>query len=909
MKNLLSLLAVLFIFSACNNRENALLPPGLSAADYLSGNTIESYANYLVKSANDDSYLLIDKSAIADSLLNYGDVIVFRKVPGFASRDSLAVQSGAIPLGDTYEYGILRSGEAIYLSSDIPLATVYTNCKPTRAESFLLSYSYYLQASPVQPISYGSDRGYFPLYTTGEFALFDLNLSDNPQIQIAGSAAVHAMLLDSAGNQLGINFPAAYCAASGTIDLSMGQSLNQTEQSSLQNFFPNAAISTPVLSMQTSSSPGGEIAVLRLTGNSKGYFGKQWTRLSQSVAYTWPEENPTSGTANWWQEGSTLYSFISSSGKYFLLSPLQSQNEFSIALDGSLSQVLLQDLWFDLNGLSLPNTSLKVKLNPDSSSLLSAYFNANPFTIQGANNAFELSFWQGDTLLRNLPDEAWIEFGFRTDLSVTANDRLFEVYRDALEDDLSYKTSASSYDASHYSRSGSYVYSGIASSATYLYGSISDTSLQNIPYRKPKLSLQSSRSLVSWDEGSKRSFSRLSLNHTVSSPSHPWLSGEPLSVTNSQALASFSFYQGDSVVSAIPANFFLSLPVVSSPENLILFDNSSYPRLKHYLPSSTHTGESFVVSDNRLVIYPEFPGLLLAAQLSYSNPLQLRVYPTMTFVLSELRLYTYGNAPDGQSALFGISRSAALSDPYQIISSQYSLSQTSSAYQISTSDEENFTVFEPMLFFKRSTRGQNLLIYEQTGEFYRLYPYSQSTEFDPWAFLIDGAYNGIALANSGSYASFADTNAHTAVSSVINTATRDAVLSLYQAQFVLPSYYLGTTIPMASTMYLDKISAMPGIPNLLSSYQLRINNPVGTPLIPDFYNVVGSSQVPYIYIPLANTSAISSARMFYRNLAGQTTELSRVNSFGLNYASEYVVVGNSFICTVPNPGIFYLTGP
>jgi len=32
-----------------------------------------------------------------------------------------------------------------------------------------------------------------------------------------------------------------------------------------------------------------------------------------------------------------------------------------------------------------------------------------------------------------------------------------------------------------------------------------------------------------------------------------------------------------------------------------------------------------------------------------------------------------------------------------------------------------------------------------------------------------------------------------------------------------------------------------------------------------------------------------------------------VDSFSANYANEYIVVGNCFICTVPNPGIFYIT--
>ncbi|MDY0152519.1 MAG: hypothetical protein RBS43_09640 [Candidatus Cloacimonas sp.] len=909
MKNLIALIAVLLILSACNNRENMLLPPDLSAADYQAGDTINTYANYLVKSSNDNSYLLIDKTAIQDSLLNYGDEIVFRKVASFASRDSLAIQEDASAKTGTYEYSVLRFGKKVDFISSLPLGKVYTDLSAINADLSLLNFSYYLQASPIQPISYGNGRAFFPLFATGEFAIFALPHMANPEIQHNGTGVLHALLQDDSGNQLSINFPAAYCSAAGTISLSMGESLELSDQTNLQHYFPNAAISTPVINIHTSSATGSETAVLRLNSCGKGYFGKQWMRLSADNAYSWPQTFPDATTANWWQEGSTLYSFVSTTGKYFLLTPLDTQSELSIPLDGSMNQIFLQDLWFNLNNLNLAETSMKLKLTPDVSTLLNNYFSANPYTIAGAHQAFEISFWQGTTPLASLPDDSWLEFGFRTSLAVTANDRLFRVYRSTTEDLLTYKTTSDTYDATHYSRNGSYVYTGISSSATYLYGSITDSAiLQTIPWYKTRQYLQTAHSIVSWTDSSKRGYTHLNLDLNPALPSHPWLQSEPLNVTNRKALAGFMFYQDANPVSTLPTGFYLSLPSETEPDNVLLFSSTAYPRLKNYIPATTFTGDSFVLTDYRIGIYPEFPGTLFSAAVTYANPMPLRVYPTMTFVFGDLRLYTYGNAAEGQSAIFNFTRSNALADTYQALVTQYSLIQTSSAYAITTSNETDYALYQPTLFFKRTTRNQNLLFYENTGDFYRLYPYSQSETFDPWYFVIDGAYNGVSIAYNGSYASFTDTELHTGRQITISNASRDAVLSLYQAQLVLPVFFIGQTVPLASTLRLDKLSVLPGTQNLLAAYQLQLNRANGTPLAPDFYTVVGATQMPYVYIPIADTDAIATARMFYRNTLGQTIELNRVQNFGDNFANEFTVTGNSFICTVKNPGIFYVTG-
>lgn len=907
--SIIRLSTFLFIFllllSACNNREDILLPPNLSAADYLEGNKIESYANYLVKSANDDSYFLLDKLAIADSLLSIGDLIDFRKVQSFSSRDSLALQDNATAISNTYRFTVTRAGQQVILAARIPLGNVYTELASVTAPHFV-SFSSYLQATPLQPAYYGTDRASFPLYATGEFALYDIPSTENPSLHSNPSNDLHALLQNSGGKQLAVNFPAGYCDAAGEITLSMNSALNSEELSALQQWYPNAAISTPVIILQTASPTGTETAELWLKDSAKGFFGEQWVRLAPPQAYSWQSLNADSQTDNWWQDSSGLYSFLAGSGQYFLLTPLDTQTELNIPLDGSYNQVFLQELWFDLQSMSLPNTVMNLKLSPNISTTLNDYFNGKPFTLNSNYQAFGISFLESGSQIDQLPDDAWLEFGFRTSISPTDSDRLFSLSRSTSADAITYKSPSGTYDAQHYSRTGAYVYTGINSSATYLYGSFSESETQlSFPYLKSKQYIQTSHGSVSWNDATKRGYSELQLKLSPILPSHPWLSGEPLQLSSQQAITDFCFYQGSTAQSTLPTGFNLSLPYSGTAQKLLLFNDLAYPRLKLYHSASALESDTYVLADGTMSIYPEYPGTLIAAGVAYPNPMSLRIYPTMTFVLDELRLYTYGNAEANTSALLSINKTAAPADPFNLLSTQYTLTQTSPAYTLTAADEAIYTSFQPMLFFL-NTRSQNLLFYERTGTPYRLYPYSESSTYSPWHFMADGSYNGITLSYNGTYASYTEASTHSFVTRAVKGYGQDIHLSLYQAQFVLPSYFVEGAVPQNTTIKLDKLSSLPGVTGLLSAYLLQFTMPNGMSLYPNFYNVLGATQEPYIYIPISDVSAISSARLFYRNQFGQVTELTRVQSFSDNYAQEYTVLGNCFICTVPDPGIFYI---
>ena len=130
MRRIFFFLLLIVLLASCNLRENLLLPPEISAADYQTGNTIKVYSDYLIKAANDDSYLMLHKESIADELIHIGDEIVFRKVKTFAMRDSLGFQNNAEAKSNTYQFGVIRSGTIIDLIASINMAEIYTEIKP-----------------------------------------------------------------------------------------------------------------------------------------------------------------------------------------------------------------------------------------------------------------------------------------------------------------------------------------------------------------------------------------------------------------------------------------------------------------------------------------------------------------------------------------------------------------------------------------------------------------------------------------------------------------------------------------------------------------------------------------------------------------------------------------------------------
>ncbi|HRX76414.1 MAG TPA: hypothetical protein P5342_03075, partial [Candidatus Cloacimonadota bacterium] len=119
-----SLAFLALLLSSCNLREDVLLPPNLDPKDYVISNRIQVYADHLIRSDNDDSYLYLPKESISDSLIWYGDEISFSKEEHLLQRNTLALAEGSTKLTDSYQIRVKRN---------------YANVSFDQAEAFALS--------------------------------------------------------------------------------------------------------------------------------------------------------------------------------------------------------------------------------------------------------------------------------------------------------------------------------------------------------------------------------------------------------------------------------------------------------------------------------------------------------------------------------------------------------------------------------------------------------------------------------------------------------------------------------------------------------------------------------------------------------------------------------------------------
>ncbi|HOH47108.1 MAG TPA: hypothetical protein PLX59_04655, partial [Candidatus Cloacimonadota bacterium] len=279
---LCSLLAILALTS-CNLREDILLPPNLDPKEYVMGNTIRVYSDYLVKSAGDDSYLYIPKESISDSLLWYGDTIVFQKTESFLERDSLALVEGSLAVTDTYEFTIMRAGQEIVFE-DIPsFATLYTglSARSELSDIHLLSLGYKLKARAVQVYPYGTGRAFFDLVGNGDISL--INFNHGTSLQISSDVRDVEALLVNGSDYIQAWIPAEFIAEQGELSLSLIDGLQGSQVSAVQAVFPGFAVKSKVLKLSTENSViSDSVPILHYYLGSQNRFDAQWIKLNGS---------------------------------------------------------------------------------------------------------------------------------------------------------------------------------------------------------------------------------------------------------------------------------------------------------------------------------------------------------------------------------------------------------------------------------------------------------------------------------------------------------------------------------------------------------------------------------------------------------------------------------------------------
>lgn len=905
---LCSLILFGLVLFSCNIRENSLLPPNLDPKEYIIESTIRVYSDHLIKSSNDDTYIYIPKESISDSLLWYNDRIVLEKVDELTERDSLAFDSSLTMLTNTYKLSVIREGSPIILDSIPGFATLYTDRTAGNpgAQSYLLSLQYIPQAQRLEQYSYASSRCFFDLDGSGEFTLSSA-AQESPSLSFPESGKdVQALLFDE-DLYLQAWIPSAFTEQLGSTQITVEESLGSTMAQTAQQLFPGFAVLSKVITINT-ERPGSSssVPILHYRMLQSKTFGTQWIKLADSGISAWPQ-----GDNTWKIEGDKLITFVNGSGTYFLLNPVGGQNSLELALDSSYRQIYLEDIWLDLKDTNLSGIKLRLDTQPPLGELYNAYFKANPYTLCSPAKAYGISFYKGNNLIETLPGDAWIEFGFRTDESSRSANRLMRIYRDASDDHLDYKSWASAYDDGHYTISNGFVYSGINSSGTYLYGLINEPATRlDIPRYKANLSLQTAHTNLSWSDNSL-AFSTLSLEFNPSlETTHPWLNGLPYNYIGSQALMKISTNLRGREADELPDGLYLESSLANSPESIINFSaRADYPKFYRYRRAQSFDHNTYLMEGKILKISPAVSGWLIDSSSIRKTRIsrQLALFSRMIFDDYDLELYLDSATPMPASTL-EIYDSPTLTDRFGVLASQYSLAYLSAAYSIRMLNNPGFyQSFSPLIRIKQTDRRENLLFSISDGDYYRIYTYHQAGTADGWSFSIADGHIAFYLAHDAQYAVISDQNPHTEID-VLAFGAQDKHVSLYQAQMVMPQEHIGNLIPAGSHLTLRKLSDPPTGVVARSVYQVLMRGPQLTPLTPAFYSHPELARWPFIYIPVPDYVPGESIRLFYRSPLGVTTELHRVQTFdSVDPSDEFVMVGNSAVCFINNPGIFYTT--
>ena len=942
------LLSITILFLAsCSNRENPLLPPGLDPETYQTGSSIEIYADYLIQSTNDDSYLLIKKESIGDLGLIYQDEIRFQRSTSVMNMDSLRFADGTNEYTGTYTFSVIRSGLEIELYGLD--AEVYTNCPSDPAgDLYLITNQYYLEAEKIIPSIYSESRCFFPLTSTGLFSV--LHFSGEQEISILSNPDANKTLktlLMANDRKLQVNFPAGYLSSAGAITLRLESQFSQSDLTRLTNTFPGFALESDIFSLSTSNEPGTLAYVQIQKTNirkSRIALSRQWVQLSANSLYSWQAQESPNGTEiiNWIETETSFHTFARGSGTYFALSPIPSQDLITIPLDGALNLVFIQEIWLDLRSLNIPDTELRLKLNPNIAQTRVDYFSANPFSLQGDVTAYELNFYQQGIQVDTLPDSAWIEFGFACPNDLPDAKNLFRLHRTSTEDILSYKTRDSSYGESSFTAIEGYVYSGISGSGIYLYAQTTENvNTVTIPYYKPKQSIQTTRAIVSWNETRKpvipvktgiqspvipvktgihkRNFTHLELDYSNSfqNSSHPWVNGYPFTLGSFRRVISARFYTSGRAIDSVPDEFFLSLKDQPSASALyVLNSDPIFPKLKKYIPSSSYEAGTFVFNNGAYELYPYFGGEIFTAELNTSvqQVLPVQLFSKMHFDLSDIRIYLEAEAAMPANTVMTVTRRNQMPDRLGILSTQYDLTQLSPDYSFHLPDPGFYNSFQPLIYVSAFNQKRQLYrpdsylftIYDD-GTSYRIYPFPFSNALDGYHYSISDGFYSYYVEYNGDYCVVQDNSPHTSTSAFVQSAGVQKIVSLYQSQFVLPAEFAGTLLPLQSQIQLSKVDAVPGVTSALFPHRLMLLNQQQQILNPNFFGQTAAVLMPHIYLPFDPDNPDQAFRVWYRNVAGLVRELFPVQEFTDNFANEYVRIGNSALCPVNNPGWFYFT--
>jgi len=918
---LLLLLAIgSILLTSCDRRSNLLLPPGLQPEDYLEDSYLWKTANYLIKSSTDDSYLYITKQAFTDGIIKIGDIVYFQKEDNLTARDTLHISGNPVNVTPALSFYIYRNGTWADLTFPAQYAgiTIYTDAKsniPPPDQLFFVSFYWWLDGVLTSAQPYAQGRLSFHPDRVGLFQL--LNIA-NPSADLSFTANAGSHYAWMQGTQDRVSFFLPVTADDTIIHTRSIPELDSTQVSQIQGIYPSFATFSSLIEYSSSQNLGSSTQAPLLKMHNLGLPGRyplQWLVQTSNQLYAWEQ-----GENTWTMTGNDLIAPIYINGLYQLIVPLESQTSLDIPLDVGLKQVYAEDLWLDTRGANLPGVLLSIG-SSDFSTWLSNYFGGNPYTLQSAYSGIDFTFRQNGSVLTELPDTNWVELGWKPSIDISGglgSHKLFRCFGNSASDIITYKTYASSYDATHYMAAAGRIYASVKQSGTYLLANAGVTSANlNIPVLKAGGEFQTTDAYIYWNNAKRRQFTsfHLGLNPTVDL-THPWLNGEPYSLSNPVAAVQTYFRQRDTPLASVPSVFYLSYrnPSAQAFSTVLNFSNlEDWNRAELYTAGSSADADHYVNDNGWITLYPVCGGILFQTDVSNltAAAFHIRLYNQMSIDFDRLKLWMQSDGVLETGSRLDVNVSASPVDSLNILATQYNLSPLSPCYtlSVSTSGKASRAFFDehaPLVYLKRNSRRTEYLFTIATEPNCRIYAYEYGDTPDGYQYAVENGYNVFYLVHPGQFISYADNSPHNQISRTLQSNGHDFYLSLYQAEIMLPVYYTNQAALLGHILTLEKLTDFTNLPNPVSACRVSFFDTANQPVEANFTTAYTPIRYPIIYIPFPPEYANQTVNLYFRNTNGVTSQLTQVSLLNASI-SEFTVYGNCAICFLDNPGIFYLT--
>jgi hypothetical protein len=667
---------------------------------------------------------------------------------------------------------------------------------------------------------------------------------------------------------------------------------------------------------------------------------KSWVRYYENSTesfVSYKTSAPAYDASHYSYANGFIYTSVTGSGDYVFSQMSISDTSVEIPFLKPIGKIQM-----DKATLAWDNIQTGITLNLDydytGSTGYQSYFSGHPYSLNGAIDKLRLSFYQNGTKLYNLPSSAWIELGFIPS-SVDPDNRWIRFYEGANEDLITYKTLAGVYDETHFSYAYGMVYSGIVGSGDYTFGQMNiDNESVEIPVLKTIGEFQMDKANIVWDNTpakgkhkqqqldstilskakSKTQFSSVKIDFNPQNPlTHPWLNSHPFQIQNPYEAIKVVFKSGGAFTSELPPYLYLDYVVPSdlNADSAVLFSdlNSDY-KATFIILGATADIDHFTQSNNRVTCFPAFGGSIIHGNITNlaSNSFDISMYQKMSLNFYAIKIWMSSINPVADGTSLNFSTTAQFNDPQNILPTQYNLTQTSPAYNISVTPAKRnsrsfYTDNQPLVYLKRNARRNELLIALIQDYNYRIYPYGQASVPDGWNYAVEGNYNLFYLTHNGQFATFTDNNPHNVISQNVTAGAGDLIVSLYQAEFFLPSYFYANATPVGTQVSLENLTDLSSVPGALSATILDIRDTSNQTIQTNFLSSYLTTSYPLLYVPFPYQNAGQNISFWFKDSAGVTTQFTQVTAFSANALTEYMIVGNCAVCFPNNPGTFYTT--